>query len=210
MDPRMAEEFLMLMEQELELELETVEGPRLTQNSAQLLEEQDEEEAEEEQEQEVSLEDGLLFLFQRFIEMREEFPAEECDWYEMDPEERTQLALERVEEVFRKVLEEASGGRQQPEVPHPQRLGQRQVPPRVRSSAPGGQRGLSLTDEEGDTAKVPPRSRRDEDSPPVQHEDNQEGHLLPARQELHQSEGGGQTGVDSRGYVGGKLGSAPL
>ena len=112
----MAEEFLMLMEDELEQEqeLETVEDPWLTQDFAPLMEDQDEEEAEAEEEQDVSLEDGLLFLFQRFMEMREEFPAEECDWYEMDPEERTQLALERVEEVFRKVLIEEDSNLEYP------------------------------------------------------------------------------------------------
>ena len=41
-------------------------------------------------------------------EMREEFPAEyeDCDWYSMDPEVRTELALARVEEVFHRVFEE--------------------------------------------------------------------------------------------------------
>ena len=68
---------------------------------------QEEYEAGEEGE-DVSLEDGLVWLFQRFAEMREEFPAEyeDCDWYSMDPEVRTELALARVEEVFHRVFEE--------------------------------------------------------------------------------------------------------
>ena len=103
MDPSLTEDFFMLMEDEEELE--AVEEPRLTGDM--LAEEQEEdEETVVDAVEEVTLEDALIFLFQKYTESREEFPAGECDWYEMDPEERTNLALEKVEEIFEKVLEE--------------------------------------------------------------------------------------------------------
>ena len=99
MDARLSEQFLADLMMEDQEELEAVEEPRLTQDF--LMEDHEEEEAVEE----VSLEDGLVYLFARFTELREEFPAEDCSWYDLDPEERTELALEKVEEVFHRVLQ---------------------------------------------------------------------------------------------------------
>lgn len=99
MDPRLTDQFLAELMMEDQEELEAVEEPRLTQDF--LMEDHEEEEAVEE----VSLEDGLVYLFARFTELREEFPAEDCSWYDLDPEERTELALEKVEEVFHRVLQ---------------------------------------------------------------------------------------------------------
>ena len=129
MDRRLTEDFFMLMEDQEGLE--AVEDPRPTQNFIMLMEDREEEdeaaveEAVEEQpveeeaveevtleeeevtleEEEVTLEEALVYLFQKYAQMREEFPTEECDWYEMDPEERTVLALEKVEEIFKKVFD---------------------------------------------------------------------------------------------------------
>ena len=107
----MIEDFFMLMDDQEELEAVPVEDPGLTQDFIMFMEEQEEDEeavvdAVEEAVEEVTLEDALLYLFQRFTQSREEFPAGDCDWYDMDPEERTVLALEKVEEIFEKVLEE--------------------------------------------------------------------------------------------------------
>ena len=116
MEPSLTENFFMFMEEQQQ-EAVDVEEPRQTQDFIMLMEEHQDEEEEleaeaveeetegEELEEEVTLEDALLHLFERFSHLREEFPAEECDWYHMDPEDRTQLALEQVEQIFKKVFE---------------------------------------------------------------------------------------------------------
>ena len=77
MDARLSEQFLEDLMMEDQEELEAVEEPRLTQDF--LMEDHEEDEGVEE----VSLEDGLVYLFARFTELREEFPAEDCSWYDI-------------------------------------------------------------------------------------------------------------------------------
>ena len=114
-EPRLTQNFTMSVEDQEEAEEavdeeeeadedEQVEVEALDEDEQVEVETVEEEAVEEEAVEEVTLEDALVYLFQKYAQMREEFPTEDCDWYEMDPEERTILALEKVEEIFKKVF----------------------------------------------------------------------------------------------------------
>ena len=48
---------------------------------------------------------GLRTVVQQYSTQRESVPVQECDWYEMDPDERTELVMERLERIFWRVYD---------------------------------------------------------------------------------------------------------